>query len=289
MNETKDLFGGSWTLQKLNILKGYLNTYTTVMKNQAHYLIYIDAFAGSGRLSFKTNQGLNFQEIADFYTGSAQLAVDVKDKPFDHLLLIEKNPSRCIDLEKIRDSNSNRKIVVENGEANRVLRNQRFSNSSRGVIFLDPFGVEVEWKTIEAIKKYGIFDVWLLFPTSAIARLMPTRRSLEEISPANKSLLNRVFGGTQWIELYPQSETVDLFNDHHSQHIRHKGVAQILTLYKRGLMELFKDGFLDEPCTLYNSKNSPLFELFFCVGNPSPRARELGKRFASHLIDKFKT
>ena len=41
-------FGGPWTQEKLEILRQYLDTYTTVLKNQPFNLTYIDAFAGSG-------------------------------------------------------------------------------------------------------------------------------------------------------------------------------------------------------------------------------------------------
>ena len=43
-------FGGQWTLEKLGILKRYLDAYTTVLKNQSFRLIYVDAFAGEGSL-----------------------------------------------------------------------------------------------------------------------------------------------------------------------------------------------------------------------------------------------
>ena len=41
-------FGGSWTQEKLNILSGYLEAYTTALKSQPFQLIYVDAFAGEG-------------------------------------------------------------------------------------------------------------------------------------------------------------------------------------------------------------------------------------------------
>ena len=47
---TTPVFGGSWTQEKLNILRGYLDAYTTALKDQPFKLIYIDAFAGSGNL-----------------------------------------------------------------------------------------------------------------------------------------------------------------------------------------------------------------------------------------------
>lgn len=41
-------FGGDWTEEKLKILEDYLNFYLTALKHQKFYLMYIDAFAGTG-------------------------------------------------------------------------------------------------------------------------------------------------------------------------------------------------------------------------------------------------
>lgn len=42
---------GPWAKEKLDALGQYLNFYTTVLKNQGHWLrgtIFVDAFAGAG-------------------------------------------------------------------------------------------------------------------------------------------------------------------------------------------------------------------------------------------------
>ena len=43
-------YGGPWTREKLNILEKYLNAYTKALKDQPFKLMYIDAFAGNGRV-----------------------------------------------------------------------------------------------------------------------------------------------------------------------------------------------------------------------------------------------
>jgi len=47
---TQQKFGGPWTVEKLNILSDYLAFYTTALKSMPFDLIYIDAFAGTGRI-----------------------------------------------------------------------------------------------------------------------------------------------------------------------------------------------------------------------------------------------
>ena len=34
----------------------------------------------------------------------------------------------------------------------------------RGVVFLDPFKLEVNWTTVEALGRSGVVDLWLWFP-----------------------------------------------------------------------------------------------------------------------------
>jgi len=51
---SKNRFGGPWTLKKIEILKKYLNFYTTALRD--HFtLYYADAFAGTGRLRIPAN------------------------------------------------------------------------------------------------------------------------------------------------------------------------------------------------------------------------------------------
>jgi three-Cys-motif partner protein len=41
-------FGGTWTEEKLAVLRKYLVAYATIMRNTPFRFAYIDAFAGSG-------------------------------------------------------------------------------------------------------------------------------------------------------------------------------------------------------------------------------------------------
>jgi three-Cys-motif partner protein len=46
--EPRTRYGGSWTIEKLEILERYLDAYTRALKNKSFNLMYIDAFAGTG-------------------------------------------------------------------------------------------------------------------------------------------------------------------------------------------------------------------------------------------------
>jgi three-Cys-motif partner protein len=67
-NFTEQLFGGSWTEKKLEILKKYLDAYNTALKNQPFKRVYIDAFAGTG---YRQQRKLKY-EIPDLFAELGQ-------------------------------------------------------------------------------------------------------------------------------------------------------------------------------------------------------------------------
>lgn len=272
-------FGGEWTIEKLAILARYLDNYTKVLKNQRFFkLMYIDAFAGTGQIAFRDQD----KDAINFLKGSAQIAIDVANKPFDRLIFVEQDPDRCLELERLCAKHSGRDIVVKNAEANDFLRNfQEDWRAWRGVLFLDPFATEVEWTTIETISKFNALDTWILFPVSAIARMLPRSRKPDDISEELSNRLTRIFGDNRWKEVYHESPQQNLFGE--SELMRDWGVDKIVEVYKSNLSRLFGERFLPQSRTLRNSKNSPLFEFLFCVGHP--RGIGPATRIAKHIIE----
>ena len=269
-------YGGKWTHQKLEILENYLDAYTTALKNQPFKLLYIDAFAGTGYVEFQE------EDAKYFIRGSAARAVRINDKAFDRLIFVEKDSDRCLELENLKREHSDRDIQIENLDANDYLSNlQRDWIKWRGVLFLDPFATQVQWSTIETIASFNALDTWILFPTSAVTRMLPTSKKPDDISSGWVDRLTRVYGDESWRDLYQQSPQMRLFGD--IEHERDPGVDGLLSIYKSNLGRLFEDRFLQESRTLKNSKNSAMFEFLFCVGNP--RGIKPAKPIAKHILD----
>lgn len=194
-------FGGPWTIEKLKILELYLDTYTTALKDQSFKLIYIDAFAGVGLIERRVDG-----DTIEFLRGSTERALRVQNKPFDELIFIEKDPVRCVELDSLRGRYPERDIKIEQGEANQVLSGlDRNWHACRGVPFLDPFATEVEWSTLERIAGVNALDTWILFPVSAIVRMLPASRRPDEISPKWATRLTNVFGDESWRQLYHEN------------------------------------------------------------------------------------
>lgn len=278
-------FGGAWTQEKLQILRDYLDFYTTALKDQPFRLAYIDAFAGSGKIEIGSkSEGQLGLELEHFIRGSAELALRIEAKAFDELVFVEKDCDRCRELEQLRSRFSSRSVKIEQAEANLYLQELDFDRRSRrGVIFLDPFATQVEWRTIVKIAKLRALDMWLLFPVSALQRMLPSSRTPDDISPGWSNRLTRVYGDDSWRNLYQKTPQMGLFDDH-SWDFRERGVQGLTNIFKENLKKLFGKRFLENSRTLKNSRDSPLFEFIFCVGSDNPAAIQLAKKGADYII-----
>ena len=186
-------FGGAWTLLKLEVLEKYLNFYITVMKNKNFKLCYIDAFAGSGEVQVR---GLGP------IPGSALRAIDY---PFNRYIFIDSNQYYIkILAENIRRKNPALNTEFITGDCNSLLSTitsfDWYKNYWRGVIFLDPYAMNLKWSSLEAIAQTEVFDVWYLFPLSAVNRLL---RRDGEILDSHRGKINDIIGTDDWErELY---------------------------------------------------------------------------------------
>ena len=289
-------FGGPWTLEKLGIVERYLRAYCKVFKNQQWCrLVYLDAFAGTGRIirELEGDDGADTEDGNDFIMGSAERALTVDGRPFDLLVFVEKERERCARLEELRGRCPGRLIDVANEDANdflSALNHDTFLDESRsvtyrdwrGVLFVDPFGTQLDWTTVEHIASLERLDMWLLFPVGAIARMLPRSRDPSRVNPKWADKLSRVFGGDGWRDLYDRDPQSNLFGTEES--VRAQGVDGLMGIYKDQLRGIFGARLLEESRTLRNSINSPLFELIFCVGSSSPKAIGAAKRIAKDLI-----
>ena len=279
----EDNYGGPWTIEKLEILETYLNAYTTALKNQPFKLMYLDAFAGTGYVNLSAEEEQANQDAQSFIRGSAMRAIDVVDKSFDELIFVEKDRERCRELKKLKNQHPDRKIRIENSEANDFLRNlEKDWKRWRGVLFLDPFATEVEWSTLETIAEFHALDTWILFPVFAISRMLPKLRRPDDITPGWATKLTKVFGDESWRELYSAAPTLFEGMDIHT---RPRGVDELLEIYKKKLATLFGKRFLQQSRTLKNSNNAALFEFLFCVGNEKGTGPAQG--IARHILRRL--
>ncbi|MDR1246911.1 MAG: three-Cys-motif partner protein TcmP [Clostridiales Family XIII bacterium] len=273
-------FGGDWTVEKLNILSDYLDFYLGALKNQKFGKIYIDAFAGSGKI--ETRDG------TEQITGSIRLALKAKNK-FDRYVFIEKNAEYAAELQRIVDaefSTLKQSVEIYNADCNdkliEICGNVDVWRKSRAVLFLDPYATEVKWAALEAISKTQAIDLWYLFPFSAAQRMLPNKGVVENW----RNKLNELFGDTNWeTRFYKADPQFNLF-DESEKMIKEVNTGELAAYICERLKSIFPY-VADNPRLLYNKKKSPLFLFCFAVANPNPKAYELAKKVAEdHILKK---
>lgn len=275
-------FGGPWTQEKLTIIGSYLDAYTTALKDQPFRLIYVDAFAGEGYWRPSSSYApVDYEDFTELLDGSPAIALAVRDRLFDRFVFIENDDKRRQALDDLKRQHSERCIKVIPKDANVALPKfcERMDRFDRAVVFLDPFATQVSWDTVSAVARTKKIDCWILFPLSAIARMMPGGSSPSQLL---ESRLDRVFGGREhWQGVYRESAQLSFFTKERSLE-RSSGSGQIAECYRKRLESAF-ERVAPTSRTLRNSKNSPMFELFFAAGNF--RGAEVALRIARHILE----
>lgn len=268
-------FGGDWTVLKLDMLKKYLPAFTTALQNIKPKLVYIDAFAGTGSVTFDDGTAI---------AGSARIALETTPA-FDEYYFIDLKPEHVSELEKLKAEYPDKahKMKIIKADCNEFLA-KFCKNPSikycRGVLFLDPYSMSVPWSTLECIASTKVFDIWYLFPLSAVNRMLKSDGKLEEFAVDK---LNFVLGNTDWrSKFYRSSPQMNLFNELEDEK---KDTQEIVRIWKERMQDAFPYVY-EYPLILRNQKNSPLFALCFAISNDAPAPIRLAKKIASDIFSK---
>ncbi len=294
-------FGGDWTTAKLDVLAKYLASYTTALKNkpsknQPFRKGYIDAFAGTGYRDARRDdesgnvlQGLLLPDLAEqepqaLLDGSARLALKTEPR-FDRYVFIERSVERCAQLEALKaefpDLASD--IQIRHGDANAEIQElcTKDWSSHRAVLFLDPYGMQVEWRTIEAIAATKAIDLWLLFPLGIGVNRLLTRSG--DIPESWRRRLNTLLGTEDWYEeFYRVESTPTLFGRAEDRIV--KATTDTIGRYFNQRLKSIFPAVAEQPKVLRNSANSPLYLLCFAAGNQN--GAPIALRIANHLLTK---
>jgi len=278
--ETRQRFGGDWTIEKLDILSSYLDFYITALKNQPFRTIYIDAFAGTGSIKVGGKE--------EAIEGSAKLALKAQKK-FDEYIFVERNKKYAKELNEMvleQFENLSDRITVFNADCNTKLHElcQNLNwDSSRAILFLDPYATEVKWETLKAIAATKAIDVWYLFPLSAANRMM---KRDGEIDPSWKAKLDLIFGDSGWYqEFYREDPQINFFGE---EKLIKNVNTEALTKYICKRLQTIFPSVAQNPRILYNTKNSPLFLFCFAISNDSPKAIGLALKGANYILKNRK-
>ena len=244
--------------------------------------MYIDAFAGTGYRELKRDEGL---EIPRFLAGSARKALETTP-PFREYIFIEEDKDSYTELKNLTDEFPNYNIECTRANANQYLINLCRATewlTNRALVFLDPYGMQVEWQTIESIAKTRAIDLWLLFPIGmGVNRLL---RNDGKIPLAERQTLDEFFGRDDWFdEFYQLARQRSLFDEEDELEKRDNILAEIEQYFLKCLESVFAM-VAKNPLPLRNSKNSLMYLLCFAAGNPNaPKALKI----AEDILEKMR-
>ena len=225
------------------------------------------------------------EETTGYQDGSAKIALSLPE-PFDHYVFIEKSRNRVTEL---KDTiNRDHAALLSRcdfrlGDANAVLKTwckERDWTKERAVVFLDPYGMQVEWSAVEALAATKAVDLWYLFPLGVgVARLLTHDGNID---PAWENRLNLLFGTTKWrAEFYRIETRQTLFGDDLTTVQRDAPVQKIEAFIHARLANIFEKAA--KGLVLRNSRASPLYLL--CVAAANKRGAPTALKIAQDILD----
>lgn len=288
-------FGGVWTEIKLKALTEYLDFYQNALKNQGFETWYIDAFAGTGDRHAELDRGGIFEgqpieRLELILDGSARKALSIAP-PFDHYWFTEQHRERARALENLREEFPH-DISISPGEANSELvalfNSPKWTSGSvarkqRGVVFLDPYEMSVNWTTLEALADTRRVDVWYLFPRKAVVQQLA--HDIRGVDEAKRAKLAQIFGSSDWEEEFYKALPVQgLPFDERPLETKGRVASpeQISAFARKRLKKLFC--YVSDPLPLIVN-GSDFFELY-CLSN-NPPAIPLIRRGVDHVMRKY--
>jgi three-Cys-motif partner protein len=262
------------------------------MKEHSHWeTIYFDGFAGSGQRKTEEPSDLYKQlklteDEEQGYKGAAQRIIEIDNTlKFNYYYFADTDKESLANLEeKLRGlpASTGKELIFRPGDANHWV--QELGNAMRtkkyaALIFLDPFGMQIDWNTIESLKDTRS-DIWILIPTGVIVNRMLDHKA--ELIYSNK--LKSFLGMTEEEirqTFYTQTIQTSLFGDQ-LEVIKKvsKPIDKIADVYVNKLKTVWKY-VTERPLRLETSNGTPLFHFIFASNN------QTGLKIAKEIIQNI--
>lgn len=290
-------FGGYWTKEKIEIVIKYTKAYLTIMhktiQSNAYAkdwkLAYFDGFAGSGNIQqdsdiisdietesttpeFLHDEAPEIQASEPIKGVATRVLELTKPREFDMYVFVELNNDHAIQLRESIKSDFplmfKKSSVYQENFNDVIARFAVFLNKNKQckcLAFIDPYGMAVNWKSIELLKGLSI-DVWMLIPTG-----VGVNRLLKKDGQINESWLKKLktFIGLSESEIrdnfYTISTEATLFGENTSIKKAEDAIEKAHKLYKKKLETVFKH--VSEAYVMRNKRNSILYHFVLASNN----------------------
>lgn len=249
--------------------------------------IYFDGFAGSGtkekEVKTELYEQLKITEAEErTYKGAAERVLTLKDDlAFNYYYFIDKKEESLTKLKgKLKDIKG-KKIEFRSGDANKWIKELAKALKTKeyaALIFLDPFGMQIDWSSVEELKGTRS-DVWILVPTGVIVnRLLDKAAELKYIDK-----LESFFGLTEKeikAIFYKQEVKQTLFGEEETISKISKPIEKIAKIYATRMKTIWKH-VTEEPLVLKNRNGVPIFHFVFASNNQN--ALKIAKQIIQNI------
>jgi three-Cys-motif partner protein len=154
---------GIWTARKLFFLCVYLEQTTRAMFGHPKFpggLAFLDLFSGSGVTVVRTATSTGR------YPGSSVIAASLHEKPFAHIISVDADASAAAANEaRVRQAGYAGHFVQQVGDANVIAPAlaRLLPIRALNIAFVDPFSLDVHYRTIETLARSRPLDLIILF------------------------------------------------------------------------------------------------------------------------------
>ncbi len=244
-------YWGFWTRGKLDLLRRYLDAFTTASKGQRE-IIYLDLFGGQPH-----NRDRLTDENLD---GSARIALGTADARFTRLRFFEIEPYASRLRTALVPDYPDRDFRVISGDCNQTvtgaLRELAPYDWAPTFALVDPNGPDVHWSTVEALagfKKPHLtkVELWVLLAAGMFIRTLPRDG---RVRPEDAAKLTQMYGTEQWRAIYEARVGVRLSPaDAREEYVNlMRWRLQHVLRYQR-----------THPLEIFNERGNPIYHMIF--------------------------
>jgi three-Cys-motif partner protein len=212
---------------------------------------------------------IQIRDVGTVALGSPLLALTT-EHPFTGYHFVDSDPNSIAALKsRCEASPLNDRVHIYTGDCNVVVneivaRLKRDERRSLNLAFLDPEGLELEWKTVAKLASIRRMDLVINYPEGGLNRVMK-----KLVNSPEQTSVDRYFGTDAWRGIYQEwakshrgsvhGQLIDLYR------------SQLKTLGYREIRQSDKLG--DEPLMRNVKRKAPLYRILFSSKHP------LGKKF----------
>lgn len=244
--------GGDWTPRKLYFVCQYLEQVTRGMYGNRRFpggLTYIDLFCGTGVSQVPTANGGHRR-----YPGSPLIAASTP-KPFNKLILCDIDAITLDTVQaRIKRLDYPGTVIAHHGNVNDITDQLTASipTDSLNIAFVDPFSLDIQYRTIQAIARKRALDLIILFSD----RMDLGRNVFTYYLPeSDKNKLDGFLGCNNWREDFAN------LPDQSGQNVR----TFFADVY---LKQLAAIGYKHSQSWPLPGRNGPAFRLVFASKHP---------------------